>query len=131
MDAAINLGAAYLMLGHYPKAVTVLEKAAALEPGSSQLWINLGAAYLGDPQTATLDDHQRAIAAFKRALELDPAAPSVDYNLGLIYSDQGDMDAALACFRRAAAINPLDRDAARMLNRLQQTHGPDSKACLE
>jgi tetratricopeptide (TPR) repeat protein len=125
-DAAINLGGAHIMLNQHRKAVPILEQACAAQPGNSKIWINLGAAYLGNPVLATADQQTRAIAAFEKALELDPVAPSVNYNLGLIYRDQGDLAAAIAQFHRAVAVNPLDRDARRLLEKMQEMAGDPS-----
>ena len=123
IDAAINLGGAHIMLRRYERAISILEEAAQREPSNSKVWINLGAAYLGDRETATPEQQADAIAAFERALELDPAAPSVNYNLGLIYRDRADLETALVHLRRAAAINPLDRDAQMLVWRLEQLRG--------
>jgi Tfp pilus assembly protein PilF len=61
----------------------------------------------------------QAIEAFEKALELNPAAPSVHYNLGLIFVDRGEADLAQAAFRRALQVNPLDRDARHWLHKLE------------
>jgi Flp pilus assembly protein TadD len=58
-----------------------------------------------------------AIGAFEKAVELDPAAPSVHYNLGLIFVVRGDTDLAAAAFMRAIQANPQDRDARLWLQR--------------
>jgi tetratricopeptide (TPR) repeat protein len=83
------------------------------------LWINLGAAYLDRPPHTTPAGEEQAIRAFERALELDPVAPSVSYNLGLIYSERGDLAQALAHFRAAICANPHDRDAIRWREAIQ------------
>ena len=49
------------------------------------------------------------------------------FNLGLIYRDQGDVMAAIAQFRRAVAANPLDRDARRLLERMQRIAGEGAR----
>lgn len=120
LDAALNLGGAYIMAGKFKHAVPILEQATESHPQSAQLWINLGAAYLGNPITATDERQQRAIAAFEKALEIDPLAPSVAYNIGLIYRDRGDNDQAIAYFRRAVLANPNDRDAKMLLEKLEK-----------
>jgi Flp pilus assembly protein TadD len=125
-DAAINLGGAHIMLNQHQTAVPILEEACAAQPANSKIWINLGAAYLGNPILATAAQQARAIAAFEKALELDPVAPSVNYNLGLIYRDQGDVVAAIAQFRQAVVVNPLDRDAHRLLERMQRIAGGEA-----
>lgn len=117
-DAALNLGGAYIMAGRHKLAVSVLEQAVAYAPDNAQLWINLGAAYLGNPITATDECQQRALAAFNRALEIDPLARSVAYNIGLIHRDRGEIELAVAAFRRAVLADPYDRDARRMLEKL-------------
>jgi tetratricopeptide (TPR) repeat protein len=127
VDAAINLGGAHIMLGRFQRAIAILEEAAENEPANSKVWINLGGAYLGNPETATPEQQAEAIAAFEQALELDPAAPSVDYNLGLIYRDQERLELALAHFRRAAAINPMDRDARILVQRLENLHSESDR----
>lgn len=57
-DAALNLSGAYLMSGRFKLALPILEEAVAHSPGNARLWINLGAAQLGNPITAT-DERQK------------------------------------------------------------------------
>lgn len=114
----INLGGAYVMAGRHRHAVPVLEEARDLEPENAMIWINLGAAYLGNPVLAGQEQQMRAIEAFERALELNPAAPNVHYNLGLIFVDRGETELAVAAFRRALQTNPFDNDARYWLGKL-------------
>ena len=83
------------------------------------IWLNLGAAYLGNPVLATPEQQMQAIAAFEKAIELNPAIPNAHYNLGLIFVDRGDNDLAAAAFRQAIQVNPLDRDAQSWLHKLE------------
>lgn len=117
---AINLGGVYILSGQFKRAVPVLEAVAESEPHNPMAWTNLAAAYLGNPVLATLEQQDRAIAAFERALECDPATPNVAYNIGLIYRDRDDRDRAIYWFTRALQADPLDRDARRILERLQK-----------
>lgn len=119
-DASLNLGGAYIMAGKHRRAVPILENAVEQTPDNAQLWINLGAAYLGNPVTATDERQQRALFAFNRALEIDPLARSVAYNIGLIHRDRGEVGLAIAAFRRAVLADPYDRDAQRLLERLEK-----------
>jgi tetratricopeptide (TPR) repeat protein len=115
----LNLGGAYVMVGQHKRAIPLLEEAREAEPENAMIWINLGAAYLGNPVVATPEQQMQAIGAFERALELNPAAPNVHYNLGLIYVDRDDLDLAAAAFERAIQINPLDRDARNWLRKIE------------
>jgi predicted Zn-dependent protease len=116
---AINLGGAYILGGQFQRAVPVLEAVVEREPDNAMVWTNLGAAYLGNPVLATTEQQDRAIVAFERALECDPAAPHVAYNIGLIYRDREDRERAIYWFTRALRADPLDADARRILERLK------------
>jgi tetratricopeptide (TPR) repeat protein len=121
VPAQINLGGAYVMAGRHREAVPMLETARNAEPHNAMIWINLGAAYLGNPVLATPEEQMQAIMAFEKALELNPAAPNVHYNLGLIFVDRRESDLATAAFRKAIQVNPLDRDARHWLRKLEAT----------
>ena len=118
VPALINLGGAYIVTGKHKKAIPLLEQARDSEPDNAMIWINLGAAYLGNPVLASPQQQEMAIIAFEKALELDPIAPSVHYNLGLIHVDRGDRSSAEQSFRQALKANPFDRDARSWLDRL-------------
>jgi tetratricopeptide (TPR) repeat protein len=121
VPAQINLGGAYIMAGRHQDAVPLLEAARDAEPENAMIWINLGAAYLGNPALATHEQQIQAIRAFQTALELDPVAPNVNYNLGLIFVDRREHDLAIASFQRAIKVNPLDRDARIWIQKLEAT----------
>lgn len=117
-DAALNLGAGYILTRRFRRAVRVLEQLAQRAPDNPMVWTNLGAAYLGNPVLATDDDQRRAIEAFKRALLLDHHAPNVAYNIGLIHKDRRERAEAITWFQRALESNPQDRDARYWINQL-------------
>jgi tetratricopeptide (TPR) repeat protein len=120
VPAQINLGGAYVMAGRHKEAIPLLEAAREQEPQNAMIWINLGAAYLGNPVLASEEQQRRAIKAYETALELNPTAPNVHYNLGLIFVDRKEPDLAMAAFRRAVQVNPFDRDARNWLHRLEE-----------
>lgn len=119
VPALINLGGAYIMAGRHQEAVPLLEAARDREPENAMIWINLGAAYLGNPVLASGEEQMQAIRAFEAALELNPTAPNVHYNLGLIFVERREQELATAAFRRAVQVNPFDRDARNWLRRLE------------
>jgi tetratricopeptide (TPR) repeat protein len=119
IDAGVNLAGAYILGKKFKKAVSVLEPLSETYPDHPMIWINLGASYLGNPVLAKDEDQQRAISAFERALELNPVAPSVAYNLGLIYRDRQEYDRAIEWFKSAVQHNPRDQHARNILAKLE------------
>jgi cytochrome c-type biogenesis protein CcmH/NrfG len=126
IEVVINLGGAYVMQGRHADAVIVLEEASRVESDNVMIWINLAAAYLGPLETSDDAGQLKAIAAFERALALDSEAPSVNYNLGLIYKQRGETEKAAAHFWRALDVDPSDNDARIRLRQLgyEDTQSP-------
>lgn len=119
IDAAINLAGAFILTKKFKKAVAVLEPLSEEYPEQPMIWTNLGAAYLGNPVLANDEEQLRAIAAFERALEIDPISPSVAYNIGLIYRDRGQNEEAIEWFQKALRDNPRDQHARNILAKLE------------
>jgi tetratricopeptide (TPR) repeat protein len=118
-DAALNFGGAYIMAGRFKYAVPILEAATEMHGDQPQLWVNLGAAYLGNPILADDEKQRKALDAFNRAVALDPYTPNVEYNIGLIHRDRGELQLAINAFERALKVNPNDADAKSLIARLQ------------
>jgi tetratricopeptide (TPR) repeat protein len=117
-DIAINMGGALILQRKWAKAVEILKKAVAASPGNVLLWTNLAAAYLGRLEISGPKHQARAIAAYEKALWIDPSTPNVHYHLGLIYKQQGNLSRSSAMFQRALEINPNDRDARYWMEKL-------------
>ncbi len=74
---------------------------------------------------------QRARQAFKQNLEaatLNPADASAHYNLGLIYQQRGEFEAAIASFTRAVEIDPQEVDAHYQLGRIAREQNQPQEA---
>jgi tetratricopeptide (TPR) repeat protein len=125
VSAAINLGGAYILQGKHSRAIPALETASRLEPDNAMVWSNLAAAYLGKLPFSTQPQQDQAIVAYERALALDPHAPNVHYNLGLIYLERNDTLRAAAHFCGALESDPNDRDAQHWLDKIRQ--GPETQ----
>jgi len=119
-DAALNLSGAYILTNKFIKAIPILEEVSKKSSDNEMVWINLGAAYLGNPVLATDEAQQKAVMAFEKALEINPEAPNVAYNLGLIYRDRREYDEAISWFKRALQTNPKDRDARNFIRKMSQ-----------
>ena len=122
-DASLNLSGAYILTKKFKQAVSLLEALREQTPDNAMVWTNLGAAYLGNPVLARDEDQLRAIAAFEQALLLNPIAPNVAYNIGLIYRDRRENEMAVAWFQRALQANPNDHDARNFIAKLRETDG--------
>lgn len=74
----------------------VIEK----DPGISHAYSNRGIAF------QRMDQLDRAIEDFSRALTLDPSRSQNYYNRGIIFQRRGQLDKAIEDYSRAIAINP-------------------------
>ena len=118
VDVLLNLGGAYILAGRHRLAVPLLEQASDLDPANPAVWANLAAAYLGQLVLSTRARQDRALAAYQRVLELDAAYPNVHYNMGLIYIDRRDWEAAYIALTQAIQSNPHDEDAVALQRRV-------------
>ncbi len=116
------LGIIALREQKYADAVTPLEEAAHLEPGSSDAHINLGNAYEG------LKRYDDAKHQFTLAAKLNARSVSALYNLGGVYYAQKQYPQAVAAYRRAAALAPTDADVLNNLAVALQAAGNLSAA---
>ena len=69
-------------------------------PGFGPAWANLGGT-LGE-----LDRPQEALAAFERALALDPASPQALNNVGVVRRELGRLSESEAAFRQVIQLTP-------------------------
>jgi len=91
----------YQRLERYAEGVPILTRLTAAKPDLAPAWFLLGAAL------ERTGDHERAIAAFKKALDLEPDFHSALNYLGYLWADRGEnLDEALALILRAVALDP-------------------------
>jgi GWxTD domain-containing protein len=82
-EVIAGLGYAYYFKQEYSRARDFLERAAGLRPPDTALWNALGDSY------RELGEHEKAIGAYRRSLELDPSQERVEKLLaGLRGSDK-------------------------------------------
>jgi len=95
-DAAALLlrSTARFMLGSVDTGRRDLERSLELDPSQHQGWLNLAALAVSEER---YDD---ALAAFRRAETLQPAAPENDLNIGTVLLLQGQLEAASERFER-------------------------------
>jgi hypothetical protein len=105
-DPTLAQGVALLQSGDAAGAVNVLKAVRSREPRNGRAWRNLGVAY----QQAK--DPESAIAAFQRALEVQPEMTAPLYNIALIYAAKRDADHAFEWLDKAKATRKIDMTQA-------------------
>jgi predicted TPR repeat methyltransferase len=138
----VNLGRVLAETGRPAESVEALERALELQPDLVAAAYNLGVAYEELGRLADAEEHYRwaadeggsapasfnlgnllvargqvseGIAAYLRALSLDPEYLRAHANLGFAQVKAGDLDAARATYERLLALDPTDVEAEHMV----------------
>ncbi|MBK8727581.1 MAG: tetratricopeptide repeat protein [Holophagaceae bacterium] len=77
-----------------------MEQIVAREPGNALAWIQLGNDYFDSHQAA------KSIAAYGKALAIDPKNPDVLTDQGVMYRQTGEFQKAIANFEKAVRLDP-------------------------
>ncbi len=101
------LGVAYWNERDLDHAIAAYEHALSLDSKDADVLSNLGTVEtfrgMKNKDAAPL---RRAMEHFKKAIECDPRDPAAYNGLGAVYGALGDLDAAIACWEQAVAIDP-------------------------
>jgi Tfp pilus assembly protein PilF/4-amino-4-deoxy-L-arabinose transferase-like glycosyltransferase len=100
--AYINLATCFIHMKLWREAVENAGMATSQAPHSGDAWYTLGIALAG---AGRLDD---ALAAYRRAIALEPARPEFHTNLGNLFVDRGAFDEALPFLKEAARLRPAN-----------------------
>ena len=85
----------------YPQAEEKLQSLVSTQAENPQAWFDLGFAQSHQGKFAD------AIAAYKKAVALDPKCFEAQKNLGLALAKSGDLTSAAAAFRIAVTLKPI------------------------
>ncbi len=95
-----RLGFSLRSLGQLARAAEILKRALAVGARDAATWHQLGLVYLG--QCSTSD----GLAAFQKAIDLDPDMSEAHNSLGGVRLEGGDLSRAEPAFREAIRIQP-------------------------
>ena len=91
-------------------------------PGASQLHYNLGKVY------SDLQRYPEAIAAYRRALQINPKNIEAQCNVGGMLEQSGEYSQAIAAYRKAIGINPSHPEAHNNLGLILRQLGKFEEA---
>jgi tetratricopeptide (TPR) repeat protein len=94
-------GRALLFDKRFDEGVTVLERAARIDPAGAYTWNALGIAYLERAE------YTRAAEAFRDAIRRAPFWAYPRHNLALAFTELGDSGAAQLAYKQAIEVAPL------------------------
>ena len=121
-DAWSNLGLVLTAIGHHRAAIEVFERAAQLDPSSTDILANLAAAQLARVQFTDAE------AAARRAIARDATYAKAWFILALALQPQGRMLEALDAVTRAAGLAPEQEGYAGLKAQLENGIGAPDKA---
>ncbi len=125
IEAWEALGRVLLDLRKFPAAIKAFTNMVSLQP-TSQGYIWLGVAHAG------LDDLDGAIAATRKAVEIDPSSADAHEALGNELTWAGQAEAGMAELRRALELNPQHRAAhSKLIYTKLMQDGPTPAEILE
>jgi len=98
-EAAARLGRLAYEDGDHTLAASLLERAVAGDAPASA-WFDLGLV------RQDLRDYDKAVAAYRKALEKKPDHAEAALNLGTVLQEKGDLDGAMAAYAAAYRLRP-------------------------
>jgi tetratricopeptide (TPR) repeat protein len=125
VEAQQNLGSALLALGRLDEAAAALERALAIGPRGDDEGAVLNELARVEMQRGRLD---AAGGRLRAALQVEPLGPEIHANLGLLASLKGDMEGAVASYRRALELSPNEPAVRRYLAEALAAPGPQNDA---
>ena len=120
MFAHWNLASALQVQGNFDDALT--EYRAAISYTTDKEQLAMLHTYIGElfrKQAGDNDHQEKAIAEYRRALEMKKDYSWAHHNLGLVWRDQGKIDDAIAEFRNAADLDGKNETIKESLQEAQ------------
>jgi len=128
--ANVAVGEAYEYEGNVDALLEVGRKLQSVNPANPHGPYFEGAAYLRRAREGGAEG-PKAVAAFKRAIELDPTSPRAHFQLSRAYSETGDDTSAEAELKNTLQLDPKHPKARYVLGRIYQKQGKTELARRE
>lgn len=122
-DVKLARGRYLMARGKLGEAEVAMKSAALAAPGKVPPLLELGDLYLRMPGRQA-----ESLAAYRRAVEIDPKNAGAFYGLGAAAAANGRRADAIAALETAAALQPRDASAFRAIAGLQLEAGAFGKA---
>ena len=103
----------------------MLKRALEQDANQKDGWDDLGRAYAG------LNQHEEAIAAFRKQIEIDPFHARANSDLAMELQQEGKLEEAVAAYRKQLEITPSDKIAHKNLGLLLTQLKRDREAGIE
>jgi DNA-binding winged helix-turn-helix (wHTH) protein/TolB-like protein/TPR repeat protein len=100
-------------LNEFPTAIKMLKKSTELEAGYAPAWAELGRAYTASASfnLGGRDEYREAIAAYEKALSLQPALIKAQIYMANLFTDTGLVERAVPLLREALKTNHNEAEA--------------------
>lgn len=112
----VHLGAAYIKLKEYQKAIDALHNAIDIDADLVDAHYNLGYAYVEQ------GSHDKAIPHLERAIAIAPNLKRAHYNLARAYRELGNLEAATHAITETLRLDPNYQPAHELANPIKQAH---------
>ncbi|HXV75097.1 MAG TPA: tetratricopeptide repeat protein [Candidatus Polarisedimenticolaceae bacterium] len=113
-DAWLSLADLYASTGQMEQSAAAYEQVIALDPGGApQVFFNLGALLMNKPDRTDADT-ERAVTAFRKAIELKPDYREAHKQLAFALLGTGDRAGAKSQLEAYVALAPNAPDSAQM-----------------
>ena len=121
-EAMFFIGLVFHMEKQSEAGLPWMLRGVAKLPGASQLHYNLGKVY------SDLQRYPEAIAAYRRALQINPKNIEAQCNVGGMLEHSGEYSQAIAAYRKAIGINPSHPEAHNNLGLILRQLGQFEEA---
>lgn len=124
-DELRKAGLSAMQRQDFSNAADLLKRSVDGDPNQKEAWDDLGRAY------ASMGEHDEAIRAFRKQLEVDSFHKSANQDLAGELQRTGKVDDAVAAYRRQLEITPFKKSTHKELGLLLAENKRDAEAIKE